>query len=94
MENENDHIIPYKTFLIVLAGLIVLTLISVLITQISLGTMTVAIALLIAAIKSTFVLRIFMHLKFENRMLTFATLGVVSLLAVVLIITILDYLTR
>ena len=94
MENENDHIIPYKTFLIVLAGLIVLTLISVLITQISLGTLTVAIALLIAAIKSTFVLRIFMHLKFENRMLTFATLGVVSLLAVVLIITILDYLTR
>jgi cytochrome c oxidase subunit 4 len=94
MENENDHIIPYKTFLIVLAGLILLTLISVLITQISLGALTVAIALLIAAIKSTFVLRIFMHLKFENRMLTFATLGVVSLLAVVLIITILDYLTR
>jgi cytochrome c oxidase subunit 4 len=94
MENENGHIIPYKTFLIVLAGLILLTLISVLITQISLGTLTVAIALLIAAIKSTFVLRIFMHLKFENRMLTFATLGVVALLAVVLIITILDYLTR
>ena len=94
MENENDHIIPYKTLLIVLAGLILLTLISVFITQISLGTLTVAIALLIAAIKSTFVLRIFMHLKFENRMLTLATLGVVSLLAVVLIITILDYLTR
>jgi cytochrome c oxidase subunit IV len=94
MENENDHIIPYKTFLIVLAGLIMLTLISVLLTQIALGTLTVAIALLVAAIKSTFVLRIFMHLKFENRMLTFATIGVVSLLAVVLIITILDYLTR
>jgi len=94
MEHEKNHIIPYKTFLIVLAGLITLTLISVLLTQISLGTLTVAIALLVAAIKSTFVLRIFMHLKFENRMLTFATIGVVSLLAVVLIITILDYLTR
>jgi cytochrome c oxidase subunit 4 len=94
MENEKNHIIPYKTFLIVLAGLILLTLISVFLTQISLGTLTVAIALLIAAIKSTFVLRIFMHLKFENRMLTFATIGVISLLAVVIIITILDYLTR
>jgi cytochrome c oxidase subunit 4 len=66
MENEKDHIIPYKTFLLVLAGLILLTLISVFLTQVSLGTLTVAIALLIAAIKSTFVLRIFMHLKFEN----------------------------
>jgi cytochrome c oxidase subunit 4 len=94
MENEKNHIIPYKTFLIVLAGLILLTLISVFLTQISLGTLTVAIALLVAAIKSTFVLRIFMHLKFENRMLTFATIGVISLLAVVIIITILDYLTR
>jgi cytochrome c oxidase subunit 4 len=94
MENEKNHIIPYKTFLIVLAGLISLTLISVFLTQISLGTLTVAIALLVAAIKSTFVLRIFMHLKFENRMLTFATIGVISLLAVVIIITILDYLTR
>jgi len=94
MENEKDHIIPYKTFLLVLAGLILLTLISVFLTQISLGTLTVAIALLIAAIKSTFVLRIFMHLKFENRMLKFATIGVVSLLAAVIILTILDYLTR
>jgi cytochrome c oxidase subunit 4 len=94
MENEKDHIIPYKTFLFVLAGLIVLTLTSIFLTRISLGTLTVAIALLIAAIKSTFVLRIFMHLKFENRLLVFATIGVISLLAVVIIITLLDYLTR
>ena len=92
MENEKNHIIPYRTFLFVLAGLIVLTLTSVFAYQISLGTLTVAIALIIAAVKSTFVLRIFMHLKFENRMLEFATIGVVSLLAVVIIITLLDYL--
>ena len=56
MENEKNHIIPYRTFLYVLAILIVLTLISVTLTQISLGALTVAIALLIAAIKSSFVL--------------------------------------
>ena len=70
MENEKNHIVPYQTFLLVLAGLIALTLISVAVTKIYLGTLTVFIALFIAAVKSTFVLRVFMHLKFENRMFT------------------------
>ena len=94
MENERTHIIPYKTFLFVLAALIALTLTSVVVTQIYLGTLTVAIALLIAAIKSSFVLRIFMHLKFDNRMFSIAVIAVVLLIAVVIIITLLDYLYR
>jgi cytochrome c oxidase subunit 4 len=94
VKNESNHIIPYKTYLIILAGLIVLTFTSVILTQISLGTLTVAIALLIASIKSTYVLRYFMHLKFETRFFTFATIGVIVLLAAVIIVTLLDYLTR
>jgi len=94
VENENNHIIPYKTFLIILAGLIVLTMVSVILTQISLGTLTVAIALLIASVKSTFVLRYFMHLKFESRFISFATMGVILLLASVIVLTLLDYLNR
>ena len=50
MENEKNHIIPYRTFLYVLAFLIVCTLTSVTLTQISLGALTVAIALIIAAV--------------------------------------------
>lgn len=94
MENEKNHIIPYRTFLFVLALLIVLTLTSVALTQISLGTLTVAIVLLIAAVKSSFVLRIFMHLKFENKMFSIMVIGVVLLLGAVILITLLDYLYR
>jgi len=94
MGNEKNHIIPYRTFLYVLAGLIALTLTSVTLTQISLGTLTVAMALTIAAIKSFFVLRIFMHLKFENRMFSFGVTAVTLLICVVIIITLLDYLYR
>jgi len=65
---KKNHIIPYRTFLYVLALLITLTLTSVALTQIYLGTLTVVMVLVIAAIKSSFVLRIFMHLKFESRM--------------------------
>jgi cytochrome c oxidase subunit 4 len=94
VENENNHIIPYKTFLLILAGLITLTLISVILTQISLGTLTVAIALLIAGVKSFYVLRYFMHLKFETRLFTFATIGAILLLVSILLITLLDYIYR
>ena len=94
MENEKTHIIPYRTFLYVLALLIALTLTSVAVTQIYLGTLTVAIALLIAAIKSSFVLRIFMHLKFENKIYSIAVIAVILILCIVIIITLLDYLFR
>jgi len=94
MEKEQNHIIPYRTLLFVLTGLISLTLISVAVTQISLGTLTVAIALLIAVVKSTFVLRVFMHLKFENKIFSFAVIAVFLIIALVIFITLLDYLYR
>jgi len=94
MENEKNHIIPYRTFLYILALLILLTLTSVAITRIYLGTLTVMLALFIAAVKSTFVLRIFMHLKFEHKMFSVAVIAVVLILCVVIIITFLDYLYR
>ena len=46
--DEKNHIVPYRTFLIVLAVLIVLTFVSVWVTRIYLGPLTVAMALLIA----------------------------------------------
>lgn len=94
MEEQKTHIVPYRTFLFVLIGLIALTLTSVAVTQISIGPFTVAIALLIATIKSSFVLRIFMHLKFENKLYTVVVFGVVLLIALVIFITLLDYIYR
>ncbi|HEX2968031.1 MAG TPA: cytochrome C oxidase subunit IV family protein [Bacteroidales bacterium] len=93
MENDN-HIIPYSTFLKVLAVLIILTITSVALTSIHLGALTVFIALLIAVVKSSFVLRIFMHLKLESRMFTVLTLGVSALIGFVIIGTIIDYIFR
>jgi len=97
MENPaetEEHIIPYRTFLYVLAILIALTLTSAALTQIYLGAVTVFAALVIAAVKSTFVLRFFMHLKYEKRIFTIMVSLVVSLICVVIFITMLDYLYR
>lgn len=92
--NAERHIVPYKTILLVLVTLITLTLISVAATRFYLGALTVFIALIIAVIKSTFVLRIFMHLKLESRMFTILTIGVSTLIAFVIIGTLIDYIFR
>lgn len=94
MEHENNHIIPYGKFLQILALLISLTLISVFLTRIHLGALTVFIALFIAVIKSTFVLRIFMHLKLENRFFSLLTIGVAVIISFVIIGTLIDYIFR
>ena len=94
MENEKHHIVPYRTFLLILAALIFLTLASVAVTQISLGTFTVAMALLIAAVKSSLVLLIFMHLKFDNKFFLAAVIAVILIIAIVIFITLLDYIYR
>lgn len=94
MENKHDHIVPYRSFIAVLALLIVLTIVSVVVTKIHLGALTVAVALLIASVKSTFVLRIFMHLKFDSKLFTILVSGVVILLALVIIVTLSDYIFR
>ncbi len=93
-ENDKHTIIPYRTYVIILVILIILALTSVAVTQIYLGTLTVALALIIAVIKSSLVLRFFMHLKFENRMFTIGVVSVALLISSVIIVTFLDYLYR
>ncbi|MEX0983273.1 MAG: cytochrome C oxidase subunit IV family protein [Bacteroidales bacterium] len=94
MADEKHHIIPYKTFLIVLGVLIMFTLLSVAITQIELTRWSVIAALLLAGIKSTFVLLIFMHLKYDMRIFRVMIGLILALLIVVIIVTMLDYLFR
>lgn len=94
MTDEKHHIISYKTYLGVLAVLIVLTLLSVAITQIELSRLSTAAALLLAGIKSTFVLLIFMHLKFDRKIFIRMVVLILALVAVVIFVTMLDFLFR
>lgn len=94
MAEEKHHIIPYKTFLMVLGVLIVLTLLSVAITQIELAQWSTAAAMILAGIKSTFVLLIFMHLKYEMRMFKVMVGLIIALVLVVMVVTMFDYFYR
>lgn len=94
MTEEKHHITPYKTYLAVLGILIVLTILSVAITQIDLSRWATGAALLLAGIKSTFVLLIFMHLKFDQKIFKVMVGLIIALLVVVIFITMLDFLFR
>lgn len=92
--DEKPHIIPYKTFLLVLLAVLAFTFISIGVTSYNLGPLTVLIALLLATFKTILVLTYFMHLKYDVKMFGILVAAVLALIAVVIFITFLDYLFR
>jgi cytochrome c oxidase subunit 4 len=92
--DEKQHIVPYKTFLLVLLALLAFTFISIGATSYNLGPVTVLIALLLATFKTILVLTYFMHLKWDVKMFGILVAAVLALIGVVIFITFLDYLFR
>lgn len=95
MKNEKQpHITSYTQHIIVLIILLALTFTTVAVTQISFGTFSVGVALIIASVKGYTVLSYFMHLKHESRFLIFIVIGIFMLYVLIMIVTFIDYLLR
>jgi cytochrome c oxidase subunit 4 len=67
--DEQGHVVPVSTFFKVLVALLVLTVITVLAAQVDLGKWNIAGALVIASIKASLVILVFMHGKYENKII-------------------------
>ncbi len=66
-ENHDEHITPYKTYVIIWLILMALTVITVYVArEIELGSINLFVAMIIASVKATVVALFFMHLKFED----------------------------
>lgn len=94
MSDTNHHIVSYRTYGLVLLLLLALTAISVAVTQIELTKWATPVALLLATVKTTFVLAIFMHLKFDQKIFKIMAILIFLLVFVVIFITFLDYAFR
>jgi len=92
--DEKQHIVPYRTFLLVLLALLAFTFISIGVTSYNLGPVTVLTALLLATFKTILVLTYFMHLKWDVKMFGILVAAVLAVIGVVIFITFLDYLFR
>lgn len=88
---EKHHILSYRAQGLVLVALLILTTISIVITEIDLGTYAVVGALLFAGIKSYLVLSYYMHLRFDQKVFSLFVGLVVLVFIIVLVITFLDY---
>jgi cytochrome c oxidase subunit 4 len=91
---EKHHIVPYRTFLLVLLVLLAFTFISIGVTNYNLGPVTVLVALLLATFKTILVLTYFMHLKYDVKIFGILVAAVLAVIGVVIFITFLDYLFR
>jgi cytochrome c oxidase subunit 4 len=94
MSDQTPHIVPYRTYAMILLLLLTFTATSVAVTQIQLTRWSTLVALLLAGAKTSFVLAIFMHLKFDQRIFRVMAILIFLLLLVVIFITFLDYMFR
>jgi cytochrome c oxidase subunit IV len=88
------HIISRTTYLIIYVILLVLMVLTVATAYMELGAWHLIVAMLIAVIKAVLILLYFMHLLYSGRaIILYAFLGF-AFLAVLLVLSISDYLTR
>jgi len=66
---EVGHVVPVATFAKVLGALLFLTVVTVLAAKVDLGKWNIVGALVIASIKASLVILVFMHGKYENRII-------------------------
>jgi len=94
MSEKAHHIVPYRTYVLILFLLLTLTGISVAVTQIELSKWATLAALLLASTKSAIVLAVFMHLKFDQRVYKVMAIFVVLVVLAVFVLTFFDYAFR
>lgn len=90
MSEQAHAAVPYRTFVIVWALLLVLTAITVAVSRIHLGALNIWVALGIASIKSALVIFFFMHLKYEKLLFKIFLLGALVTLAIFIGLTFFD----
>ena len=79
--HEEAHVVEYGNYIYIWLGLLAFTGITVTVSGINLGNWTIVIALLIACVKSWYVLNYFMHMKYEDAIFKlFITAALLTLL--------------
>ena len=92
--SEHNHIISYRTLTGIWLLLLALTALTVGITRVELGGYKVLAALTIACIKAVLVIAVFMHMKYEGRLLRWLLFLALVTLAIFIGFTFFDVLYR
>jgi cytochrome c oxidase subunit 4 len=91
---HTDHIIPVRTYVAIYAILMVCTYLTWQVAFFDLGALNTVAALAIAVFKAVLVVLFFMHVKYSPRLTWIVVIGGFFWLAILLALTLGDYLTR
>ena len=90
----SEHIVPTRVYYTIFGILVLCTYLTVQIAFVDLGPFNIVVALVIAVFKATLVILFFMHVKYSTRLTWAVVVGSVFWLAILLVLTFSDYLTR
>jgi len=90
----SEHIVPTRVYYTIFGILMLCTYLTVQIAFVDLGPFNIVVALVIAVFKATLVILFFMHVKYSTRLTWAVVVGSVFWLAILLVLTFSDYLTR
>ena len=91
---DDVHIVPDRTQFNVWVALIILTAITVTASVKYPGQIGIGVAMVVTPLKATLILMYFMHLKYERPVFVIMFLVAIAILAVIMGLTILDYMYR
>ena len=88
------HILPKRVYYTIFAILMFCTYLTVQIAFFDLGALNTIAAIGIACFKATIVILFFMHVKYSSRLTWVVVLGSIFWFAILIVLTMSDYLTR
>lgn len=94
MSEEHSHIVSYKTFTLIWFALMILTMVTIAVAQVNLGAWNIWVAIGIATFKSSLVVAIFMHMKYEHWFFKVSLLIALVILAIFIGLNFFDVLYR
>ena len=89
-----EHIDSVKTYALVFAALIFLTVATTAVAFVDLGDFSVVVALVIAVSKMLLVALFFMHIRHSTKLTKLVVLGGLLWLAILLVLSLTDFMTR
>jgi cytochrome c oxidase subunit 4 len=90
----SEHVVPPRVYFAVFAALLVLTATTTAVSFMDLGPWNTVVALVIAFLKATLVVLFFMHVKYSPRLTQIVIAGGLFWLAILLALTLSDFLSR
>jgi cytochrome c oxidase subunit 4 len=89
-----NHVVPPRVYLTIFAALLVLTATTTAVAFVDLGVMNVVVMLAIAVVKATLVILFFMHVRYSPRLTWVVAASGFVWFALLVGLTLSDYLTR